>query len=104
MTPEIERTQKLRDEVRAFIGSPLHKMFLTSTENDLSFVNEQLLDSPVEDLKAAFLLAELKGKRQVLLSNVTLFEDAVATLDNRIEELILGEEQPSATQQETHEE
>jgi hypothetical protein len=53
--------------------------------------------------KDLYNLLNLRGQRMVLKSNLSLFEDAIGTLANRIEQMILDEEQPTPIQQETKE-
>lgn len=103
MSQELKDLQVLRKELSGFTKSKVHALFLKETSADLEAVEQRILEDDITSVEDLFTLLDVRGQRRVLRSNLSLFEDAVATLDNRIEQMILDEEQPSATQQETNE-
>jgi len=102
MSQELRNLEELKAEVIAFKSSRVYNLFLKETQTDLSLVEERILDDELSGDKDLYTLLGLRGERRVLRANLQLFEDAVVTLTNRIEELILAE-QPTTTQQETNE-
>lgn len=96
---KLQALEQRRDALVAFADSDIHKMFQESTKKDLDFLNDRILEDPIESVKDLFTLVENKGKRRLLLDNLSLFEDAVSTLNDAIDQHVLGE-QPNETQQE----
>ena len=88
-----KKLESLRDEIKAFVGTKVHAIFVSNTERDIVAVEERLLDDDVEKAEDIYTFVGLKGQRKVLKANITLFEDAVANLDNRIQELLDEENQ-----------
>lgn len=104
MEPENKkRLEELVESISSFINSPIHVIYLGSTKRDLEAINESILENPILSEKDTFELANLKGQRQVLISNLTLFEDAVSNLKARIQ-AILDEENPISHNDNTDEE
>jgi Mg2+ and Co2+ transporter CorA len=103
MSQELANLQTLHKEVIAFKSSKVYALFMESTQTDLSVIEERILDDELTGDKDLYNLLNLRGQRMVLKSNLSLFEDAIGTLANRIEQMILDEEQPTPIQQETKE-
>lgn len=101
MSQELANLKELRKETAAFLSSKVFALFQKSTQDDLKVVEERILDDEIVDVKDVIELLDMRGQRRVLKANLSLFGDAIVTLDNRIEQMILDEEQPSTIQQET---
>lgn len=94
MEPENKkRLIDLRDAIQAFLNTPVHVAFVGSTKRDLAAISENILDHDYLSPDLAQQIAYLQGQRKVLESNLTLFEDTVDNLEDRIQ-AILDEENP----------
>lgn len=100
MSEKLKKLQAKRDAVMAFVGSPVHTLFVKSTQAQIDLEANSILEDPVDSLGLIINFLELKAQRRLLQSNLSYFEDAVSTLNGEIEELILAE-QPNDTQSET---
>lgn len=90
MASEIDITkrknkQKLLAELKVFLSSPLHTLFVETTQDQLTEVDSIILDPATITFGP---IMELKGQKLVLTSNLTLFEDAAQTLEDRIQEML----------------
>jgi len=96
-----KRLEALVLELKSFISSKVHLIFVENTKRDLDFIEERILDDEIENETNAFTFATLKGQRRVLKSNVTIFEDTVATLESRIQAMLDEENQTQRNQTES---
>lgn len=96
-----KRLEVIRDSLKVFLTSDLHTQFVNDTKQTLSQVEERLLDDPIDTINDAFRVAELKGQRTVLRSNIILFEDTLSTLEARIESMLDDENETRAKQEST---
>lgn len=87
----VERLNELCKELRTFIGSRAHVVYKANTQRDLDVVQERIMDDEITDIKDIFSLLDYRGQRKVLQANVTLFEDTLATLESRVQELLTRE-------------
>lgn len=85
---DIAKRHKLEEtlsSIKGFFGTRIHQLFVAQTKEQLDEVSDILLDPATRSFAD---LMELKGQRLVLLSNLTLFEDAAQTLEDRIQKLL----------------
>ncbi len=79
-------------DLKQFIGSSVHQLFIRGTQNTIKEIEENILNQPVFDLlKDGPALIELKAQRAVLISELNFFEEAATTLENEIEAELDGE-------------
>lgn len=108
MIEERKRLEAALEEFRKFVGTPeapgsvIHREYVAATRADLAAVEERILSDEITKPEDFFTLLDLRGRRAVLRSNLTSFEDTVANLEARIQQMKLAEEQPNAAQQETN--
>lgn len=100
MIEERQRLEKVLEGWKAFIASPIHAEYVAATRKDLAAVDLRILEDDICKVEDLFNLLDLRGQRRVLSSNLSAFEDTVATLEAQIQQMKLEEQQPSATQQE----
>ena len=100
---ELENRKELEEllgRLEGFLNTPIHLSFVSSTKQDLSSVEENLIELDYCTPSASLEAAHLSGQRKVLSANLTLFEDTVERLKSRIQAILNEEQQiPHSTNQ-----
>lgn len=94
-----KRLQGLVLLLKEFIGTPIHVFYKGQNQRDLDAINERLLDDDLTSVADLFELANRRGKREKVIEDISFFEDAVATLEGRIEEMLNLENETLQNQQ-----
>lgn len=90
MSDELEKLTAKREALIEFLDSPVHLIYVRATQAQIEFEAERILDDPTTTEKEYL---ELRAQRRLLKSSRTFFEDAVSTLNEEIEKLVLDEQQ-----------
>lgn len=90
MSDELEKLTAKREALIEFLDSPVHQIYVRATQAQIDLEAERILDDPVTTTQEYL---ELRAQRRLLKSSLTFFEDAVSTLSEKIEELVLDEQQ-----------
>jgi hypothetical protein len=98
----IERLNELCKELKIFIGSRAHIIYKSNTQRDLDVVQERIMDDELTDIKDIFSLLDYRGQRKVLQANISLFEDTLATLESRVQELLTRETEAQVNNETTN--
>ena len=92
------------EELSAWVATSEYQAYLAGTRDQLLRVEHQILGMPPLTQEAHSRLLLIHGQRQVLLDNLTLFDDARAEIEKQLSQ-VLDEANQSAitTNTDTHE-
>lgn len=107
-----QKLETLRDEIKSFLGTSVHLNFVRGNERQIAILEEVILNDPVYAERpvsfdpskppvsgiSIYELIEFRAHRAALKANLTLFEDAVATLENSIQKLLDEENETQPNQ------
>lgn len=100
--PSIEsrkRLQALLESLKTFQGTVVHTFYVGQCRRDLDSINERILEDDLVTDADIYELFKRRGMRFKAFEAITFFEDAVATLEGRVEELLNQENQTLQNQQ-----
>ena len=103
MTAELLRAKKHLAELTNFIGSVAHAAFISAQRQQIANIEELLLSVSPVDEKSRVEHSEFRGERRCRIELLTLFEEARAALEDKIEELTNLEQHTSALTKEKKE-
>lgn len=90
------RLQKLREQYLAFLDTDAHDHYVRSRKAEVIEIANQIVAADPIDRKDEIESFKLRGDMRTTREFITLFEDTLSRLDERIEQL-LEAEQPTET-------
>lgn len=94
-----KKLETLRDEIKGFLSSSIHVTYVGGTRRTEEMLVERILDDEVESIPQMIQLLTRKAELKLVRTNLTLFEDAVSTLESRIQEMLDTENETTHNQQ-----
>lgn len=92
MIEERKHLEAILAEFEKFVGSPVHREYVAATTKDVEAVETRILEDDITSIPDIFTLLELRAQRRTLRAGISSFEDTVATLKSRIEQMKLAEQ------------
>jgi hypothetical protein len=86
MTEELMRLEKHREALEAFLASPAHAGYVAARQTEIASLEMQILEDDPVDRKTEIESFKQRGELRCLRQLVTIFEDGLIDLKDRIEE------------------